>query len=269
MVYQDGSSRVYEYGDIRQLISARGYLSGGGSDTGYQYDYSYDTIGNYTNVTRNSEERVYYSNGLNQYASNAVPANSSVIENSYDINGNLLDDGEKQYVWNEESRLVRVTNGMHRTEYDYNGFGFRVERREYENNALQETIRYVYDGLNVIAETDSSNVLQKEYVLGLDLSRGFAGAGGIGGVLSSIDHSSSPSMAQHFLYDGNGNVTDLLDTNDVLVAHYEYDPFGGIVVQSGSYSTNNAIRFSSKYHGDHTGLVYYGYRFYSPALGRW
>ena len=36
------------------------------------------------------------------------------------------------------------------------------------------------------------------------------------------------------VYDGNGSITDYIDTNATSVAHYEYGPFGGIETASGS-----------------------------------
>ena len=46
-------------------------------------------------------------------------------------------------------------------------------------------------------------------------------------------------------------------------------PIGNLVRQTGPYAASNPYRFSTKYHDDETGLVYYGYRYYSPNLGRW
>jgi RHS repeat-associated protein len=43
------------------------------------------------------------------------------------------------------------------------------------------------------------------------------------------------------------------------------DPFQ----QSGNQANNNPFRFSSKYLDDSLGWYYYGYRYYSPELGRW
>jgi RHS repeat-associated protein len=53
------------------------------------------------------------------------------------------------------------------------------------------------------------------------------------------------------------------------VAHYEYDPFGNTIAQSGTLADENPFRFSTKYHDDETALYYYGLRYYSPDLGRW
>jgi RHS repeat-associated protein len=38
---------------------------------------------------------------------------------------------------------------------------------------------------------------------------------------------------------------------------------------TGPMATANPVRFSTKYQDDEAGLVYYGYRYYSPSLGRW
>ncbi len=64
-----------------------------------------------------------------------------------------------------------------------------------------------------------------------------------------------------------------------LVARYEYAPYGKVIGpddddgdwrdDAGPYATENPIRFSTKYFDDETGLGYWGYRYYSPSLGRW
>lgn len=38
---------------------------------------------------------------------------------------------------------------------------------------------------------------------------------------------------------------------------------------SGSQAAQNPFRFSTKFTDEESGLVYYGYRYYSPAAGRW
>jgi RHS repeat-associated protein len=72
-----------------------------------------------------------------------------------------------------------------------------------------------------------------------------------------------------YAYDANGNVTDLVDNNGDSVAHYEYDPFGGTIVQSGIMAEANPYRFSTKYFDENVEFYYYGLRYYSPELGRW
>ncbi|MCF7669947.1 MAG: RHS repeat-associated core domain-containing protein, partial [Verrucomicrobia bacterium] len=139
---------------------------------------------------------------------------------------------------------------------------------------------------NLIAELDGNNDVVRSYMWGKDLSgtlngaglpaaspacagtadRDAAQAGGVGGLLGVND----ADQGFHFVaYDGNGNVMALVDADDrTISAEYEYGPFGELI-RSTIPMSDNPIRFSTKYHDTETGLVYYGYRYYSPSLGRW
>ena len=54
-----------------------------------------------------------------------------------------------------------------------------------------------------------------------------------------------------------------------LLAVYVYGDFGETLERSGPMADVFPHRFSTKYHDGETGLCYYGYRFYNPALKRW
>jgi RHS repeat-associated protein len=54
-----------------------------------------------------------------------------------------------------------------------------------------------------------------------------------------------------------------------ILLHYEYSPFGETIVSAGPMKDEFAFRFSTKYFDPETGLYYYGYRYYSPGVGRW
>jgi RHS repeat-associated protein len=97
------------------------------------------------------------------------------------------------------------------------------------------------------------------------------GAGGVGGMLSeSSPITSNPITfnSSYPTYDGNGNVSEYLDSTGQVIAHFEYDPFGNTVVNT---DTGNQFtyRFSTKPTAFETGLYYYGYRYYDPMTGRW
>jgi RHS repeat-associated protein len=131
-------------------------------------------------------------------------------------------------------------------------------------------MRYVYNGNLVIQERDANNVPQVSYTRGKDLSGSFEGAGGIGGLLARTDHSTfTPQSTGYYHSDGNGNVTALINTNQIVVARYEFDPFGNMVSLSGPLADVNLYRFSSKEFHLNSGLIYYLYRFYDPNLQRW
>jgi len=72
-----------------------------------------------------------------------------------------------------------------------------------------------------------------------------------------------------YAYDANGNVTGLVDTNGAVAAQYEYDPYGNTMSATDIASTNNPLRFSTRYADDESRLVYYGRRYYQSESGRW
>jgi RHS repeat-associated protein len=127
----------------------------------------------------------------------------------------------------------------------------------------------VYDGWNLLAIVNPQSSIIQSFMWGLDLSGSMQGAGGVGGLLEVSYHGSSTTNC-FAAYDGNGNLTALINAADgTAVANYEYGAFGEPIRVSGVMANQNPIRWSTKYTDDESGLVYYGYRSYSPSLGRW
>ena len=92
-----------------------------------------------------------------------------------------------------------------------------------------------------------------------------AGAGGVGGLVAvSVD-------GDFYFpgYDNNGNVIGYWDESGSIVAEYAYDAFGKTIASSGSMASIFPHCSSTKYYDAETDLYYYGYRYYSPSLGRW
>jgi RHS repeat-associated protein len=154
-------------------------------------------------------------------------------------------------------------------EYDYQGR--RIAKKVWNNVAGTNdpivNLKYLYDGWNLIAELDGNNALVRSYTWGLDASGSMQGAGGVGGLLMV----NAGSGGVHFpAYDLNGNVMGLVNaTNGIISAKYEYGPFGEVFCSVGDMAKVNPFQFSTKYTDTETDFVYYGYRYYSPALGRW
>jgi len=117
----------------------------------------------------------------------------------------------------------------------------------------------------VIQERNANNVPLVTYTRGLDLSGTASGAGGIGGLLARTDANGN----SYYHTDGNGNVTALVNGSGTVVARYLYDSFGNPLGMWGSLAAANTQRFSSKEVDPHSGLYYYGYRWYAPNLQRW
>ena len=215
--------------------------------------------------TNNTTVETFTVNALNQLT--AVPDSTP----SYDRRGNLTQryfPAGPQYYWtytyDAENQLASVATDTYYTydtyrfkvEFTYDGQGRLRVRKDYTWasgiwNLASET-RYVYDGMLLVQERNSSNTPTVTYTRGRDLSGSLAGAGGIGGLLAR-SHGYSAGTLQ---------------------ASYKYDPYGRYLGQSGALATANVLRFSSKpwvgFNGSTSaGLYSYGYRFYDPYLQRW
>ncbi|MCF7855856.1 MAG: RHS repeat-associated core domain-containing protein, partial [Candidatus Pacebacteria bacterium] len=239
-----------------------------------QYDYAYDPIGNRLTASTPSTIATYTANELNQYTviSNGIP-----VEPTYDADGNMLEMSNGwTSTWDGENRLIEMVNGDARLVFDYDYMSRRVRKTVYEWNtdhwSLITDHFFIYDGWNVLLELDLTQTepdIARAYVWGLDLSQTLQGTGGVGGLLSVTI--STPSTPETFstAFDANGNITEYVDSSGTVVAHYEYDAFGNTTAQSGAKADDFNFRFSTKYLDPETGLYYYGYRYYSPPLGRW
>jgi RHS repeat-associated protein len=198
----------------------------------------------------------------------------------YDADGNLLSDGRWTNSWDAENRLISMsgistlpTAARQKLDFEYDWMGRRIRKTlsNWVSNKFSpvSTNRYVYDGWNLLIEANPSNVTQRKYIWGLDLSGSEQGAGGVGGMVAMQDVVGGNGV-QFAAYDLNGNVAALVKaTNGAISATYEYGPFGELVRASGILARTNFVRFSTKYQDDESDMLYYGYRFYNPSTGRW
>ena len=277
------------YDAAGQLTNAWTYQPNGTPVTAEQWSYGYDAAQNLSKRTNYTTVETFTVNALNQLT--AVPNSTP----TYDRRGNLTQryfPSGPQYYWtytyDAENQLASVATDTYYTydtyrfkvEFGYDGQGRLRVRKDYTWSAgawvLGTETRYVYDGMLLVQERNGANTPTVTYTRGRDLSGGYAGAGGIGGLLARSHGYSAGSWSTHNCYhaDGNGNVTALVNSAGTLQASYKYDPYGRWLSGSGSLTSANLMRFSSKpwvgFNGSTTaGLYAYGYRFYDPYLQRW
>jgi RHS repeat-associated protein len=197
---------------------------------------------------------------------------------TYDADGNLTQDGQWNYTWDAENRLVKLapstTAGPQISlAFEYDWQGRRIHKQVWPNTNWTGTptndVKFVYDGWNLIGILNSSFTLQTSFVWGSDLSGSIRGAGGVGGLLFICDQPSAIGYSAP-AYDGNGNVMALVSmSGGTNCAAYEYGPFGEVIRATGPMSKANPFRFSTKHQDDETDLLYYGYRYYSSSIGKW
>ena len=73
----------------------------------------------------------------------------------------------------------------------------------------------------------------------------------------------------YYTHDLQKNVTALFGQAAGRRAQYEHDPYGNPINTTGDAAGQNPYRYSSEYHDEDLGLIYYNYRHYNPTDGRW
>ena len=195
-----------------------------------------------------------------QKASSSYTVPKKAQAYTYDDDGNMLINGEWTYTWNGENRKIAAEKSDQKLEFAYDFMGRRISKKVYTGSVGNWTLasekKFVYNGYKQIAEFDSGNVLQKTYTwqpVDLDVPLWVKDG----------------TTYYYYIVDGNKNVRSMVDVSGNEVASYDYNPFGKVVVSSGAYKDTNKYRFSSEYHDDETGLVYYKDRYYDEILSRW
>jgi RHS repeat-associated protein len=238
-------------------------------------------MGNRTQVSDALSGRMatYTSNPLNQ-TTLVVGTHPTLPTESlglvYDTKGNLTRRGKYVYTYDDANRLTTIitlntadnysgtvvsANYQSRSQFVYDGLSRKRRALEQTWNGVafitSSDTRYIYDGMDVIEERDNAtNAATVKYTR----------VGNIGGLLARTEVADGKHYYYH--YDGAGNVSDLTDETQTIVAHYEYDAYGSTLSATG-VKANQPYRFSTKAYHEASGLYEYGYRFYSPGLGKW
>jgi RHS repeat-associated protein len=206
--------------------------------------------------------------------------NPVTVAYQYDVRGNMTNNGRQILTYDDGNQLISLLqSNACKSELSYDGLMRLRIRRDFgwltTLNGWQCTneVRYVYDGRLVVQERDAHDIAIVTYTRGNDLSGALAGAGGIGGLLARTDMRllaiGSSGAHSYYYADGEGNVTMLIDQNQVPVAKYRYDPFGNVISAIGPIANVNLYRFSSKEYNPDYDIYYFGFRFYIPSLQRW
>ncbi len=156
---------------------------------------------------------------------------------TYDLDGNLLNDGIHTYSWSTRGHLAAVDG----VGILYDGTGRRIQNGS--------GTRYVYDHDSVVQEITPTGV-SATFLSGLTPDE----------VYGKID----ASGVQTFLSDALGSTLALMDATGTVETQYTYEPFGR-TTSSGPASPNE-IQFTGR-ENDSTGLYYYRARYYSPDVG--
>ena len=237
-------------------------------DSDYRYAYDFDDIGNRESSSERGANSVYTANQLNQYTSISNFASSAFFAAEFtpqfDDDGNQMLIKTATGVWsvtyNGENRpilwtLVNSSTPNSSTPPLISMSYDRMGRRVTKNNQ-----RFVYNGYLQIAnfEHQTSNIKLQTFIWDPTES-----------VATRPLVWTRNEAASYYTHDGNKNVSEVVASNTLLAAHYDYSPFGAVIAQYGVFAAANPWRFSSEYVDDDIATAYYNYRHYEPVMGRW
>ncbi len=203
--------------------------------------YNFDSVGNRTSSHLSASYNYQPFNRL-------VSTENSTSSYNYDANGNMVSKSEGKelwrYVWDYENRMTTASTRKQTVRYRYDALGRRVQRYFVGG---KENTKFIYDGLDVVAD-DNSGVLTK-YQNGL----------GIDNKLKMV----TSGTASYFLADHLGSTVGLTDSSGAITESANYDSFGNA---TGNLSTR--YLFTGREFDNFTGLHYYRARWYDGNLGR-
>jgi RHS repeat-associated protein len=227
------TSIYYTYDDLYQLTSEKKHT--------YKYDNLYNRL--------QKDDVAYFPNTLNQLPS----------EFTYSPDGNPISQGETKYFYDALDRLIAVENSYHRLEFTYDSYHRRLSKRYFISESFEwvpvQTSHFIYDDQNDIGSIDAWGRMVDLRILGLTPQAEIGAAVAIelyGKVYAPI-------------HDLHGNVGTIVSISNKKKETFLYNAFG----EEEKASSYNPWRFSSKRLDNETNLIYYGRRYYIPALGRW
>ncbi|HYL86517.1 MAG TPA: RHS repeat-associated core domain-containing protein, partial [Candidatus Angelobacter sp.] len=238
----NGVAMNYGYDAASQLTGITYML---GSNTLGALTYAYDSAGRRTGVGGSyarTNTPAAVSPGTPPNANNQLTQwNGKTL--SYDLNGNLTNDGTNTYTWNARNQLLSISvNGVTTASFQYDPFGRRVSK------TIGGTTQFLYDGVNPVQE----------------ISGGSASANLLTGGVDEYFQRTDSAGARNFLTDALGSTLALADSTGTVQNSYTFEPFGNTQVTG---TTTNSFAYTGR-ELDSTGLYFYRARYYSPSLQR-
>jgi RHS repeat-associated protein len=266
LVRGGGATTAYNYGNGLRLSE----LSQTFSTPNYNVtnSFQYNSANQITQLTlsnslfhyQGNQNRTgnYTVNGLNQYTYVGGATQGAGQPMAYDNNANLTNDGNFNYVYDDENRLVGATAAVQSIKFTYDPLG-RLFESDINNPGGRKKIQYLYDGDALVAEFDAlnNNTLIKRYVHGDQVDEPWL----------QFNKTNTVSAADRvYLHaDHQGSIIALSNGSGALTNTMAYDNYGTI---SWSGSLVSRFGYTGQIYFSEMGLWFYKSRLYSPAIGR-
>lgn len=236
------------------------------------FEYTYDGNGNILTVEEtvggNTNNAAYTYDKLNRIISvTGSKGNDSYYE--YDYRGNrkinfeqtdFLSEENAVYRYDLQEKMCYAQTGDNTTEIEYGTNGYRCIKRDNAEN----TDYYIYDQssrlqaeaaiVRVVLDGSVKTVMHPsyQYVWGPDK------------VLAQFDILNNEIY--YYLYNGHGDVVQIVDTNGNIVNSYDYDVWGNFITKN--ETIHNPFTYFGQTYDETTGLYYLRARYYDPATSR-
>ncbi|MGB7128510.1 MAG: RHS repeat-associated core domain-containing protein [Candidatus Rhabdochlamydia sp.] len=240
----------YEYNALLQLISEKGNAT---------HNYSYDSIGN----RLKKDESSYKINDLNEL----IGAEGSKYTSHYNghISTKTVKGSTRAYQSNPLNQLTSIKDANQTITFTYDLTGKRLSKCIEAKDKDPKILRFFY-----LNNTEVGCVDEKGDIIELKIP-------------SNPNNAEAPCIAIELknkiyfpIYDLQGNVACLLDHKSrKVVESYRYSAYGEEEITNGigdiisDSLTGNPWRYRGKRIDKEIGLIYFGYRYYDPEIGRW
>ena len=185
---------------------------------------------------------------------------------TYDAIGNPLtyyNGADYTMTWRQGRRLSNVTTGGQTINYEYDSEGKRTGKQV---GTAQTT--YLYAGGRLVSIEGHT----PDYRIDLLYDES--------GVYGCIYNDASHTQTKYrFVKNAQGDIIQIRDQSDAVVANYTYDAWGALlsvtdengaaITASAHIALRNPIRYRGYLYDSETGFYYVSSRYYDPEIGRW
>ncbi len=165
---------------------------------------------------------------------------------TWDNNGNLINDGSANYLYDRANRLISTTLGGATSLFNYNGDGARL--KQVVAGVVTTYTQDLVAPLPVVLQA-KTGVTTTKYLYGLG-TRPLA---------------QNSTVWEYLLPDALGSVRQIADANGNITLAKSYEPYGGVLTSTGAASS--MYGFTGEQLDNQTGLLYLRARYMQPRLG--
>jgi RHS repeat-associated protein len=213
------------------------------------FTYTYDAVGNRLTQTTITATTVYTYDNANRLI------NVGGVAQTWDNNGNLLNDGVYTYTYDTANRLTSAVQGANAYTFAYRCNGLSSDLWRVigcESDRISQTVNsvttnYVLDqaaGLTQVLADGTNTYLY-----------------GNGRIAQQ-----SATSTDYFLGDGLGSVRQLANASGSVTLARSYEPYGSVLSSAGTGTTSYG--FTGEWTDSHIKLLYLRARWYSGDTGR-